>query len=40
LLSRFKKQGWIAVDKREVTLLEPARLRAIAAGTEQCTPMA
>lgn len=40
LLSRFKKQGWIAVDKREVSLLEPARLRAIAAGTEQCTPMA
>jgi CRP/FNR family transcriptional regulator len=40
LLSRFRKQGWIAVDKREVRLLEPARLKAIAAGTEQCSPMA
>ncbi|KQQ87814.1 fumarate/nitrate reduction transcriptional regulator Fnr [Massilia sp. Leaf139] len=40
LLSRFKKQGWIEVDKREVRLLEPARLKAMAAGTEQCSPMA
>lgn len=40
LLSRFKKQGLIAVDKREVRLVEPARLKAIAAGTEQCSPMA
>ena len=39
LLSRFKKQGWIAVDKREVTLLDPVMIRALAAGTEQCTPM-
>jgi CRP/FNR family transcriptional regulator len=40
LLSRFKKQGWIKVDKREVTLLDPVMLKALAAGTEQCTPMA
>lgn len=40
LLSRFKKQGWVQVDKREVTLLDPVMLRALAAGTEQCTPMA
>jgi CRP/FNR family transcriptional regulator len=40
LLSRFKKQGWLQVDKREVTLLEPAMLKAMAAGTEQCSPMA
>jgi len=40
LLSRFKKQGWIKVDKREVTLLDPAMIRALAAGTEQCSPMA
>ena len=40
LLSRFKKQGWVKVDKREVTLLDPAMLRAMAAGTEQCSPMA
>ena len=40
LLSRFKKQGWIRVDKREVTLLAPALLKAMAAGTEVCSPMA
>ena len=40
LLSRFRKQGWVAVDKREVKLLEPAKLKAIAAGTDQCSPMA
>jgi CRP/FNR family transcriptional regulator, anaerobic regulatory protein len=40
LLSRFKKQGWIKVDKREVTLLDPAMIKAMAAGTEQCSPMA
>jgi CRP/FNR family transcriptional regulator len=39
LLSRFKKQGWLKVDKREVTLLDPMRLKAMAAGTEQCKPM-
>lgn len=39
LLSRFKKQGWIAVDKREVTLLNTAHLKALAAGTEVCSPM-
>ena len=39
LLSRFKKQGWIAVDKREVSLLDPAMLKAMAAGTETCSPM-
>ena len=40
LLSRFKKQGWVKVDKREMTLLDPVMLKALAAGTEQCTPMA
>ena len=40
LLSRFKKLGLVQVDKREVELLEPARLKAMAAGTEQCSPMA
>jgi CRP/FNR family transcriptional regulator len=39
LLSRFKKQGLLAIDKREVTLLQPELLRAMAAGTEQCHPM-
>jgi CRP/FNR family transcriptional regulator len=39
LLSRFKKAGLLQVDKREVVLLEPARLKAMAAGTEQCSPM-
>jgi len=40
ILSRFKKLGLIEVDKREVTLLDPARIKAMAAGTEQCSPMA
>ncbi len=39
LLSRFKKQGWLRVDKREVELLDPVKLKAIAAGTEHCSPM-
>jgi CRP/FNR family transcriptional regulator len=39
LLSRFRKQGWIAVDKREVSLLDPVMLKAMAAGTEHCSPM-
>jgi CRP/FNR family transcriptional regulator len=39
LLSRFKKQGLLLVDKREVTLLEPELLKAMAAGTEQCHPI-
>jgi CRP/FNR family transcriptional regulator len=39
LLSRFKKQGWLKVDKREVTLLDPVMLKALAAGTAQCSPM-
>ena len=40
LLSRFRKLGLIAVDKREVTLLDLPRLKALAAGTEACSPMA
>jgi CRP/FNR family transcriptional regulator len=40
LLSRLRKLGLLQVDKREVTLLELARLKAMAAGTEQCSPMA
>lgn len=39
LLSRFKKQGWLRVDKREVHLLDPVMLKALAAGTENCRPM-
>jgi CRP/FNR family transcriptional regulator len=39
LLSRFKKHEWLKVDKREVELLNPAKLKAIAAGTEDCKPM-
>jgi CRP/FNR family transcriptional regulator len=39
LLSRFRKQGLLQVDKREVTLLEPALLKAMAAGTERCSPI-
>jgi CRP/FNR family transcriptional regulator len=36
LLSRFRKQGWIAVDKRAVKLLDLPRLKAVAAGLEGC----
>jgi CRP/FNR family transcriptional regulator len=39
LLSRFRKQGLILVERRDITLLEPALLKAMAAGTEQCRPM-
>lgn len=39
LLSRFKKQGWLEVDKRELTLLDPARLKAMAAGLDACGPV-
>ena len=39
LLSRFKKQGLLSVDKREVTLLDPVMLKALAAGTKHCSPM-
>ena len=39
LLSRFKKQGWLTIDKREVHLLDLLRLKAMAAGTEECNPM-
>ncbi len=39
LLSRFKKQGLLKVDKRELTLVEPAVLEAMAAGTEQSQPI-
>jgi CRP/FNR family transcriptional regulator len=39
LLSNFKKQGWLKVDKREVQLLDPALLKALAAGTKSSSPM-
>jgi CRP/FNR family transcriptional regulator, anaerobic regulatory protein len=40
LLARFRKLGLLQVERREITLLDPARLKAMAAGTEQCSPMA
>jgi CRP/FNR family transcriptional regulator len=39
LLSRFKKQGWLKIDKRELKILDPAMLKALAAGTETCSPV-
>ena len=36
LLSRLKKQGLIRVAHREIELIDPIRLRAMAAGTELC----
>ena len=40
LLARFRKLGLLEVDKREVVLLDLARLKAIAAGAEKCQPLA
>jgi CRP/FNR family transcriptional regulator len=39
LLSRFRTQGWLAVDRRELTLLNLRTLKAIAAGTQTCRNM-
>jgi CRP/FNR family transcriptional regulator len=36
LLSRFKKLGVLQVSNREIVIVEPARLKAMAAGTEKC----
>jgi CRP/FNR family transcriptional regulator len=36
LLNKFKKQGLVRVRNREVELLDPVRLKAMAAGTEPC----
>jgi CRP/FNR family transcriptional regulator len=36
LLSRMKKQGLLRVANREIELLDPDRIRSIAAGTEAC----
>jgi CRP/FNR family transcriptional regulator len=40
LLGRFKTLGLLAVTRRDFTLLDAARLQALAAGTEQCSPLA
>ncbi len=37
LLSKFKKQGWIKVNNRELELVDPATLKAVAAGTKTCS---
>jgi CRP/FNR family transcriptional regulator, anaerobic regulatory protein len=39
LLARFKKQGWVKVERREVELLDPVMLKSLAAGTTHCSPM-
>lgn len=36
LLSRFKKHGLLRVANREIEMLDPVRLKAMAAGTESC----
>ncbi len=33
LLSKFKKRGWLTVSNREIELLDPVTLKALAAGT-------
>lgn len=37
LLSKFKKQGWIKVNNRELELLDATTLKAVAAGTKTCS---
>jgi len=39
LLARFKKLGLLRVEKRGITLLDPPRLKAMAAGTTACSPL-
>jgi CRP/FNR family transcriptional regulator len=36
LLSRFKKEGLLKVSNRDIELLDPPRLKAIAAGVQRC----
>lgn len=36
LLSKFKKHGWLKVSNRELELIDPATLKAVAAGTQTC----
>ena len=40
LVARFKKLELLAVEKRGIALLDPARLKAMAAGTAECSPLA
>lgn len=40
LLARFKKLGLLQVEKRGIVLLDPVRLKAMAAGTAACSPLA
>ena len=37
ILSKFKKQGLLTVNNREIVLLDLATLKAMAAGTEVCS---
>jgi CRP/FNR family transcriptional regulator len=37
LLSKFKKQGLLRVSNREIEMLDPERLKAIAAGIANCS---
>jgi CRP/FNR family transcriptional regulator len=36
LLSRFKKQGLLRVNNREIEILAPERMKALAVGSEKC----
>jgi CRP/FNR family transcriptional regulator len=36
LLSRFKKQGLLRVNNREIEILDLERMKALAAGAEKC----
>lgn len=39
LLSRFKRESWVGLDKRDVTLLAPGVLKELASGAASARPM-
>ena len=39
LLSRFRKQGWVSVEHRKLTLLAPAMIEALASGAAEARPV-
>lgn len=39
LLTRFKRENWVGLDKRDVTLLAPGVLKELASGVASARPM-
>ena len=38
LISKFRKQGLLAVEQRDVEVVDLAALKRLAAGVDACTP--